>query len=198
MNNSHLKRIICVTAFCTIASVISLSDVNQNCMAKNNGTTTNDYLIGTWYFVYQFDHIGPIPTCTCPNITFTRPTEEGLSGYRAKYGRYDLPHNITEDSLVADKGYHMKGLLLGGLETKTYILDPKSHMIGGLDGYEVMVYRRIDEKFAFFWRCALRGHVRWLMTKDRNATDEEMQLAIKDRREVFNKGIRKYCRDICY
>ncbi|XP_022834753.1 uncharacterized protein LOC111362322 [Spodoptera litura] len=197
MSNSHLKKTFYLTAVSVIVSVIALSDVNQNCMAKNNGTMPNEFLIGTWYLVYQFDHIGPIPTCTCPNVTFTRPTEEELRGYREKYGRYDLPQNITEDSLVADKGY-IKGLLLGGLETKTYIIDPKSVMVGGPEGYEVMVYRRINEKFAFFWRCAMRGHVRWLMTNDRNATDEEMQLAIKGRREVFNKQIRKYCYDICY
>ncbi|KAF9417560.1 hypothetical protein HW555_005390 [Spodoptera exigua] len=197
MRHSHLKKAVCVTAVSIIVSVMALSDVNQRCIAENNGTISNDFLLGTWYFVYQFDHIGPIPTCTCPNTTFTRPTEEELSGYRAKYGSYDLPHKITEDSLVADRGY-IKGLILGGLETKTYIIDPKSVMSSGPEGYEVYVYRRINEKFAFFWRCAMRGHVRYLMTNDRNATEEEKQLAIKDRSEVFNKLIRKYCVDICY
>ncbi|CAH0682939.1 unnamed protein product [Spodoptera exigua] len=197
MSNSHLTKAVCVTAVSIIVSVMALSDVNQRCIAENNGTMSNDFLLGTWYFVYEFNHIGPIPTCTCPYITFTRPTEEELSKYRAKFDSYDLPHKITEDSLVADNGY-VKGLVLGGLETKTYIIDPNNAMGSGAEGYEVYVYRRINEKFAFFWRCAMRGHVRWLMTNDRNATEEEKQLAIKDRSEVFNKLIRKYCVDICY
>ncbi|XP_021195334.3 uncharacterized protein LOC110379847 [Helicoverpa armigera] len=182
---------------CVISTVYALSEVNEKCIAANNGSISNEFLIGTWHKVYLYKLDGPVPTCTCPNVTFYKPTHAEIEEYRQKYKATELPQTIGDDAIVADRGY-IKGLILGQGEAKTYILDPKSAMILNMEGYEVYVYRRLSDKFVFFWRCALRGHSKWLMTNDRNATEEEIQQIIKDRPEVFNKYGQRFCKHICY
>ena len=196
-NTSHLKNAIWLTAI-SVATVLALSDVNTDCIARNNGTIPNDFLLGTWYKIYNFIHLGPYPTCSCPNVTFTRPTVEELREYREKFRTIDLPHAIGDDAVVADRGY-IKGLVLGGAETKTYIIDPHSVMRSNEEGYEVYVFRRINDKYMLFWQCCLRGHVKWLLTRDRHALESEMQKIIRERPEVTYKanGVR-YCNVSCY
>lgn len=194
---SQFKNTIWLTAI-TITTVIALSDVNTDCIASNNGTISNDFLLGTWYKIYKFIHLGPYPTCSCPNVTFSRPTEEELRGYREKFRPIDLPHEIGDDAVVADRGY-IKGLVLGGAETKTYIIDPKSVIRSNEEGYEVHVFRRISDKYMLWWQCSLRGHEKWLLTRDRHAPEVEMKKIIWERPEVAHKenGVR-YCNVTCY
>uniref|UniRef100_A0A2A4K0S6 Lipocalin/cytosolic fatty-acid binding domain-containing protein n=1 Tax=Heliothis virescens TaxID=7102 RepID=A0A2A4K0S6_HELVI len=179
------------------ATVYALSDVNQQCIAANTGSISKDFLLGTWFKVYQFKIFGPVPTCSCPNVTFYKPTQDELGEYREKYQKLELPNPIADDGIVAEEA-HYKGLISGQGETKTYLLDPRSAMVLNSEGYEVNVYRRLSDKFIFYWPCAMRGHEKWLLTNDRNATEEEMQQIIKDRPEVFNMEIQRYCKDICY
>ncbi|KAJ8723101.1 hypothetical protein PYW08_003013 [Mythimna loreyi] len=196
--SSLLKYVIWLTAFKTIVTELVLSDVNKDCIAKNNGTTSNDYLLGTWFKIYQFHHLGPYPTCSCLNVTFNRPTNEEIRSYREKYNSVDLPNNIGEDAVVVDRKFYTKGLLLGNSEAKTYILDSHS-AIRLLEGYEVHVYKRINNKYMLFWQCCLRGHVKWLLTRDQNSSEAEMQQIIRDTPEITHKntGVR-YCNGTCY
>lgn len=196
--SSHLKNTIWLTVLSITVTVIALSEVNTDCIAKNNGTISNDYLLGTWFKIYQFHHLGPIPTCSCPNVTITRPTEEELREYTEKFRTVDLPHKIGDNAVVVDRGY-IKGLVLGSSEAKTYIIDPHSKMRSNLEGYEVYVYKRVNNKYMLFWQCCLRGHVKWLVTRDRNAPEAEMQKIIWDRPEITYKttGVR-YCNVTCY
>lgn len=197
--SSYLMNTIWFTAFGVVATVLALTDVEKDCIAKNNSTTmSNDFLFGTWYKIYKFIHLGPYPTCSCLNVTFSRPTEEELKGYRDKYGSVNLPHEIDDDAVLEDINY-MKGLLLGGSVTKTYIIDPESVMVNNLNGYEVNVYRRVNDKYMIYWQCALRGHVKWLLTRDPNAPEVELQKIIRDRPEIMYKdsGVR-FCNGTCY
>ncbi|KAJ8716861.1 hypothetical protein PYW07_003488 [Mythimna separata] len=131
-------------------------------------------------------------------MTFTRPTEEELRGYREKYNSVDLPHDISEDAVLIDKTIYTKGLLLGGSEAKTYVLAPDSAM-RNVEGYEVYVYKRVNDNYMLFWQCSFRGHVKWLLTRDPKASEAEMQKIIWDRPEITSKntGVR-YCNGTCY
>ena len=196
-NPSHLNNAIWLTAL-SVTTVLALSDVNTDCIARNNGTISNDFLLGTWYKIYNFINFGSYPTCSCPTMKFMRATEEDLRAYRGKYSSMDLPHAIGEDAAVIDRGY-VKGLVLGGAETKTYIIDPESVMRSNDEGYEVYVFRRINDKYMLFWQCGWRGAVQWLLTRDQNAPEEELQKIISERPEITHKknGVR-YCNRQCY
>lgn len=195
-NSSHFKNTIWLTAL-SVTTVIALSDVNTDCIARNNGTISNDVLLGTWYKIYNFMNLGMYPTCSCPKVTFTRPTEEELRQYKEKYRSVDLPHEIGDDALVEDRSY-VKGLVLGRAEAKTYIIDPESMMRSNEEGFEVYIFKHINDKYILFWHCSWRGAVQWLLTRDPKASEEEMQQIISDRPEIKYKSGVRYCNRTCY
>lgn len=189
-----MYRLLLVSLLALFGSVVALSDVNKACIAENSEDWSNDNLIGTWYKIWKFTLFGGlVPSHTCPELIFTRPTPDIVQEYKNKYNDPALPYNIDDNPMLLNDGYHLDGLLFGHNIAKFFVLTPNTTALLNWDGYAVNAYRQLTPKYIMYTECALRGHTRWLLTNDRFAPVTEIEELIKITPELNRLDQQRYC-----
>lgn len=190
-----MYRLPLVSLIAVLGSVVALSDVNKQCIADNNEAWSNDNLIGTWYLIWKFELFGGlVPSSSCPERNYTKPTADEIQQYKNKYNDPNLPYNVDDNPVLVKDQSVVDGLIIGHNIAKFYVLTPNTTMVLNMDGYAVDAYRLLTPKYIMYTQCALRGHVRWLMTSDRHAPVDEMEELIKNTPELnhLNSG-QRFC-----
>lgn len=189
-----MYRLLLVSLLALFGSVVALSDVNKACIAENSEDWSNDNLIGTWYKIWKFTLFGGlVPSQSCLELIFTRPTPDIVQEYKNKYNDPALPYNIDDNPMLLNDGYHLDGLLFGHNIAKFFVLTPNTTGILNWDGYAVNAYRQLTPKYIMYTECALRGHTRWLLTNDRFAPVTEIEELIKITPELNRLDQQRYC-----
>lgn len=190
-----------VVALLSVApSVLShtISDTSRQCLALYNKDFSNEFLIGTWYYVYKFSLWLNLPASSiCREVTFQRPTTEDLTNYRNYFNRSDMPYSFDDDSVgfsVVNSGpgdTFFAGLFLGGKEAKFFVRHPANNV--DRETYDVRAFRYVNDDFVIHEDCAMGGHTRWLISRKRNPTNEELQKIIDNEYDLKRLESQKYC-----
>lgn len=172
--------------------VISLSDVDRACANTYSDAASNDDLLGTWYDVYKFSlNLNLPPTSTCRESVVTRANQSEVQRYSKAY-RLDNPYSFDDNPVLMNDDYFF-GMLMGKTETRFYIYDPNT-IFYQEDRYEARVYRKVNEEYMLYHRCAMRGHEKWLVSKKRNPSTAELNEVIKSiEPEVRNLQTQRFC-----
>lgn len=177
----------------------TLSDTSRQCIATYNKDFDNELLIGKWYYVYKFSlFLNLLPSSSCKEVSFERPTAEDLTDYKNYFNKDEMPYSFADDSIefsVLNSGStgnkFFNGLFLGGREAKFFIRHPVNK--ADPETYDVRVFRYINDDYLIHEECALRGHTRWLISRKRNPTDEELQTIINSQYDLRRLESQKYC-----
>lgn len=190
----NMYCVMLISLLALFGPVIALSDVNQQCITENSEPYSNDNLIGTVYMIWKFTLFGSmVPFQNCPERIFSRPSAVEIQEYKNKYNDPNQPFNIDDNPVKVTDGFNVDGMIFGHNIAKFYVLNPNSTMVLGWDEYVVNAYRQLTPKFIMYTECALRGHIRWLLTNDRYAPVEEIEEVIKNTPELSRMEQQRFC-----
>ncbi|KPJ16041.1 hypothetical protein RR48_05996 [Papilio machaon] len=85
----------------------------------------------------------------------------------------------------------LDGLLLGGREAKFFISHPVNKP--NPEAYEIRIFRYVNDEFMIYEECSLSGFTRWLISRNRNPTDEELQKIIASENDLKRLDSQKFC-----
>ncbi|KPI95946.1 hypothetical protein RR46_11659 [Papilio xuthus] len=191
-----------VTALLFLAPSVlchTISDTTRVCLATYNKDFNNELLLGKWYYVYKFSiWLNLPPSRSCNEVSFQRPTNEDLNNYKNYFNKNDMPYSFEDDSIAFSvlntdppDNKFFDGLFLGGREAKFFVRHPVNN--ANRETYDVRVFRYINDEYLIHEDCALRGHTRWLISRKRNPTDEELQKIIASQYDLRRLESQKHC-----
>ncbi|CAH0719791.1 unnamed protein product, partial [Brenthis ino] len=172
--------------------VVSLSDVDRACANTYSDAASNDDLLGTWYDVFKFAHnLNLPPSSSCRESVVTRANQSEVQRYSEAY-RLNNPYSFDDNPVLINDNFFF-GMLMGKTATRFYVSDPNTTFYRE-DSYEARVYRRINDEYMLFHRCAMRGNVKWLLSKKRNPSTAELNEVIKSiEPEVRDFQTQRFC-----
>ena len=176
----------------------SLTEVQQDCIKKYSSSASNDDLIGTWYSVYKFAlFLNLLPSSTCPNTTIVKANRSEIQRYSEAYGP-DNPYSFNDNAVLVNEDNSFYGMLMGNTQTRFYVFDPTS-VFHKKDRVDAKVYLKINDDYMLYHNCALRGHERWLLSRRRDQTTEEIEQVLKSiSSEVGRMETQRYCYCVSY
>lgn len=164
------------------------------CIAINNRTQNTEDLVGTWYTIYKYVYgITPNGGDYCATTTLTKPTREELDAYKTKYNLTNETFTFNDGAVLSSQLQgKLKGLFVGNKTAKYYFLDTKSSMrLMGM--YEVVTFKPINNDYLIFYQCNMRGHVKYLWSRKRDQTEDELEKALQGVYELAGLSKQRYC-----
>ncbi|CAG5028982.1 unnamed protein product [Parnassius apollo] len=163
-----------------------ISDRHRICLATFGKRLDNEVLEGYWYKIYHFpESPNPLPSNKTIEIEFKRPTEEELSVYKSYFNLTGMPYSFDEDIVMYRETWnkYYTGLLFGNREAKIFLQQPETFYTGP-EEYDIKVFRYISDNYILFERCFTWGVNKWLMSKSRIPSEEEVQQFINNHSEL--------------
>ncbi|XP_072932994.1 uncharacterized protein [Epargyreus clarus] len=188
---------ITVVLLAAFGSSLCLSEIQRKCVETFDEELSNDFLLGTWYFMVKFILFGSlVPTTRCSTSILQKANTTEIERYKNEYWTADIPYSFDDNPLHEHEhtGFQPEGLVIGNKQAKFHIMDPATHFHRPL--YELRVYQRLTDDFVLYHDCTSRGNVMWLLSKKRNPTNEELQAIIQTRPELVRMDQHRHCSPI--
>lgn len=184
--------IIC--GFLFIQCSFCLSELEERCIKDYPKNFENEFLIGTWYHVVTFSlFINPLPTSQCSYYQVSKTNQTERDRYKDAY-TLDNPYSLDDNPyhVVRSTEDHF-GVIMGNKQTKFYVFDPKSFYFKK-DLYKVHIFERTKfDEFIIYHECNMRGHTKYLWSRKRQPTNEEVKAIIDSDPDLKNKVAKRFC-----
>lgn len=187
----YLMRTLVFILF--IINVLCLTVEDEICISANNKSLNNNFLIGTWYEIYEVGtHIGMPRSQLCRRQIFTKLSKREIDFFKYMFKILHMKTDLVNPVYVRDSHNKSFGVLSGGNEGKMFSTDPKS-LIWREENEEGRVYTCLNDNLILWRQCEHNFTINFILSRSKNAEDEEVIRIVNNFNEIKNMGKHMRC-----